>query len=222
MLGCMPGNAAVSAPQKTASFASLLAGFAAPQRFDADWKDDGLEDDIATISYEQALRTHARIHPVSALPVVSTSPVESGSSEPCSSPSSKPSGRKPPVSERTAEWTPVSAVAQAAPRSQRKSASVTVRLSAEESEQLQQRAAAAGLTASAYLRSCLFEAEALRAQVKEALEQFRAGATPGEAGKANFAKGASQSPVQSAAPAAQTGRWWLPSRWLGGTHARTA
>jgi len=33
----------------------------------------------------------------------------------------------------------------------------------------------AGLTVSAYLRSCTFEAEALRAQVKEALAELRTG-----------------------------------------------
>ena len=43
-----------------------------------------------------------------------------------------------------------------------------------ESAQLRQRAAEAGLTISAYLRSCTFEAESLRAQVKETLAQLRA------------------------------------------------
>ncbi len=225
MLASMPGNAAASASPKTASFASLLAGFAAPPRPDPDWKDDGLEDDIATISYEQALRTHARIHPVSA-PPSAFEQVVAESSLTRSSPRSRTSGRKLPSPERIAEWVSKSHVRQAAPQaaplSRRKSASVTVRLSAEERVQLQQRAAAAGLTASAYLRSCLFEAETLRAQVKEALEQFRTGGSPGEADQANRAEGASQSPVQSTAQAAQSGRWWLPSRWLGGRHARTA
>ncbi len=54
----------------------------------------------------------------------------------------------------------------------RKSASVTLRMTQEEYVQLQQRATAAGLTISAYVRSCVFEAEALRAQVKQALAHF--------------------------------------------------
>jgi len=54
---------------------------------------------------------------------------------------------------------------------------VTLRLSHAESAQLHERAAEAGLTVSAYLRSCVFEAEALRAQVREALAQFRSAAS---------------------------------------------
>jgi hypothetical protein len=60
----------------------------------------------------------------------------------------------------------------------RRRSSVTVRLSEAESAQLQKRAAEAGLTVSAYLRSCTFEAETLRAQVKAALAELRA-ARPG-------------------------------------------
>lgn len=46
-------------------------------------------------------------------------------------------------------------------------------MSKKECEQLHARSAEAGLTISAYLRSCTFEAEALRAQVKEALAELR-------------------------------------------------
>lgn len=71
--------------------------------------------------------------------------------------------------------TPKSKVARPAPRD-RKSASITIRLTAEEEAQLHQRAAAAQLTVSAYLRSCIFDAENLRAQVKEALVEMQASA----------------------------------------------
>lgn len=55
----------------------------------------------------------------------------------------------------------------------RKCASITIRMSKAECDQLRQRAADAGLTISAYLRSCTFEAETLRAQVKDALAELR-------------------------------------------------
>jgi predicted DNA binding CopG/RHH family protein len=55
----------------------------------------------------------------------------------------------------------------------KRSTSVTIRLSAAECAQLKQRAAEARLTLSAYVRSCTFEAEALRAQVKQALKELR-------------------------------------------------
>jgi hypothetical protein len=56
-----------------------------------------------------------------------------------------------------------------------RSASVTIRLSRAECARLHQRAAEAGLTVSAYLRSCAVEAEGLRAQVKQALAELKAG-----------------------------------------------
>jgi hypothetical protein len=46
-------------------------------------------------------------------------------------------------------------------------------MSKAECAQLHKRAAEAGLTVSAYLRSCTFEAESLRAMVKDALAQLR-------------------------------------------------
>jgi hypothetical protein len=47
--------------------------------------------------------------------------------------------------------------------------------------QLRKRAADAGLSVSAYLRSCTFDAESLRAQVKDALARLRAGESTGKA-----------------------------------------
>ena len=58
-----------------------------------------------------------------------------------------------------------------------KDASITIRMSKAECAQLHRRAAEAGLTVSAYLRSCTFEAESLRAMVKDTLAQLRS-ATP--------------------------------------------
>jgi hypothetical protein len=46
-------------------------------------------------------------------------------------------------------------------------------MSKAECAQLRKRAAEAGLTVSAYLRSCTFEAESLRALVKDTLAQLR-------------------------------------------------
>jgi hypothetical protein len=58
----------------------------------------------------------------------------------------------------------------------RKCASVTVRLTAEENDRLRHRAAEARLTVSAYLRSCAFEVESLRAEVKQTLSTLRGSA----------------------------------------------
>ena len=42
------------------SFAGLLASMATPAKPDTAWNDSELAEDVATISYEQAWRTHAR------------------------------------------------------------------------------------------------------------------------------------------------------------------
>lgn len=57
---------------------------------------------------------------------------------------------------------------------ERKAASITIRVSRVEREQIKSRAEEAGLSVSAYLRSCALEAESLRAQVKQALATMRA------------------------------------------------
>jgi hypothetical protein len=58
-----------------------------------------------------------------------------------------------------------------------KDSSITIRMSKAECAQLHRRAAEAGLTVSAYLRSCTFEAESLRAMVKDTMAQLRSAQT---------------------------------------------
>lgn len=157
----MQSSAAPASPSPS-SFAGFLAALAQPDRAastDAPtrapkWSDELLAEDVATLSYEQALRAHARYHaddpvadPVEAAP---TAPVNAAAPE-----------REAVI--------PV----EAAQQKVLKDASITIRLSREEDAQLRKRAAEAGLTVSAYIRSCTFEAEALRALVKDTLTQFR-------------------------------------------------
>jgi hypothetical protein len=152
-------------------FAGLLATLTAPgQKSGSAWNDDDLADDVATLSYERALRTHARYK----------------SSDPGGWPLTGAANPEPSLF-HPADATPPAALdantdadAEASPLSaepDRKCASITIRLSKAECTQLRSRAAEAGLTLSAYLRSCTLEAEALRAEVKEALAQLRSGAS---------------------------------------------
>ena len=136
--------------KSASSFASLLESFTGPAKNAKEtWDDTALLDDIATISYEQALRAHRRVPPAAA---IAADEAQS-------------------LTPRTTQQT--SPVARG---KKRKSASITIRLTEAEEIQLHERAAAAQLSVSAYLRSCIFEAESLRAQVKEALSQIRAAA----------------------------------------------
>jgi hypothetical protein len=146
----MPASIEPATQQKPGSFAALLAGLTGSSRVgDSNWDDSGLADDIATISYEQALSAHRRMRSF-----------DRGETLPENGPSGTRGFQRP--------------VQSAASEKKRKSASITLRVATEEFEQLQDRAAAAQLSVSAYIRSCIFEAESLRAQVKAALVQMQA------------------------------------------------
>jgi hypothetical protein len=135
--------------KSSGTFASVLASITGKRTTDS-WDDSGLGDDVATISYEQALRSHRRV----------------GSSESAT--------KALPIENADANSYPAaSTLAKLCDKKGRKSASITLRLTAAEQAQLQERAAAARLSVSAYIRSCIFEAESLRAQVKEALAQMQ-------------------------------------------------
>lgn len=149
----MSDSKAVPPPKDASSFANFLASFtSSPQGASQSRDDPMLPDDIATISYEQALRSHRRVDTTGY--ESTSSPVQDASdyASPTSAPLPTPAGKK------------------------RKTASITIRLTDAEQAQLHERAAAAQLSISAYLRSCIFEAESLRTQVKDALSQIRASA----------------------------------------------
>lgn len=154
-LRCMQQPAQSEPSPASANFAAMLAALASPPAEVSEpagaWSESDLGDDVVTLSYERALCAHGRYKPT-----------ERSDWQP------KP---PPQVDERLT------------PQGNRESldafdgdlrtASVTVRLSKGECARLHERAAEAGLTVSAYMRSCTVEAEALRAQVKAALTGMR-------------------------------------------------
>ncbi len=146
----MSESASTPAIKSASTFASFLESFtSSAEKTNGMWNDDALLDDVATISYEQALRSHSRVPPAASLPM--------DESRSATAPADKQT--LPVASEK-----------------KRKTASITMRLTQAEETQLHERAAAAQLSVSAYLRSCIFEAESLRAQVKEALARMSAAA----------------------------------------------
>ena len=170
----------------SATFASVLTALAAPAREnEADWVDRDLKDDVATISYEQALRSHARFRP--------TNPDQVSTMQETLTPRTHSKSERPSAATKD-----------------RKAASITIRLSQAECAQLRQRASDAGLTMSAYLRSCVLEAEILRNQVREALTQLRsASAIIPEAEQVKFSR-------------ARSWRARMFSRWSHGSHLTDA
>ena len=160
----LPGMEQFENPAKSApapDFAGLLASLTAPRKADSgrdsSWNDGALSDDVVTLSYEQALRNHARYRMDER--DIPRTPVETG--------------RETHAVEL--------ALASEMPQQvhverELRTASVTIRLSAAECARLHQRATEAGLTVSAYLRSCVLEADALRKQVKDALAEMKTAA----------------------------------------------
>jgi len=211
----------VAAPPATPtrSFAELLAALDAPPSAEADrepaWSDDGFADDYATLSYERALRAHARYRSQDATPSATDSSLtQLADAWPIRASEAFPAASAPAAATATPrvaasscggiQSQTVSGLPAALDRNL-KSASITIRLSKAESEQLRRRASEAGLTVSAYLRSCTLEAESLRAQVKDALSQMRSG--PSMENRAQGDRGAAKHFAQIPARRSRF-QWW--------------
>jgi hypothetical protein len=146
-------------------FAGLMASFATAGTSELPaWRDDELTNDVTTLSYEQALRNHARYKETDTFAGNALAAAMEQRNEAIKESSGTSVPSEPPLTRPDQYVTG---------ERDRKCASVTIRMSKAECEQLHQRAAEAGMTISAYLRSCTFEAESLRAQVKEALSELR-------------------------------------------------
>jgi hypothetical protein len=154
------------------------------------WEEDGLGDDIATLSYESALRAHSRYRSPGSGSGGGENPLAQGAGDLLEMLQAQERERDQQSAMAAAIETPAEgpgasqkAQAAAMPESPRpqlsslgqnlKDASITIRMSKGECVQLHRRAAEAGLTVSAYLRSCTFEAESLRAMVKDTMAQLR-------------------------------------------------
>jgi hypothetical protein len=158
-----------------------MAAVAAPAQKtpwnDDDGLDDGLADDEATFSYGRALRTNSRFEAPELSDQAFTQPLDPDVLRFCEAipdalaPDSRIAApQAEPAWKTDAKITPDNPTAHDL---NLKSASITIRLSKAECVQLRRRAAEAELTVSAYLRSCTFEAESLRALVKDTLAQLR-------------------------------------------------
>lgn len=127
-------------------------------------RDEESAGDADVLSYEGALRRPARFASAGVLIPGSTTPQPEAAGTPARGAHPLPG---------TARVSEDSTSAAADPEPGVRSASVTLRLSRAECAQLKRRAAEAGLTVSAYIRSCTFEADRLRAQVKQAVKELR-------------------------------------------------
>jgi len=155
----------------SATFAGLLATLASPSREEADpatgWNESDLAEDVATLSYERALHAHARYRPADSSDWPITQPRRTEAAD------AQEAATRPAAQVDEGLTRPAGDSPQSASDRDLRTVSVTIRLSKGECARLHKRAAEAGVTVSAYMRSCTFEAEALRAQVKAALAELR-------------------------------------------------
>ena len=162
MLRVMQTSTASSPSPTPETFAGLLATIAHHAQPAPAPETDGFADDVATLSYAQALGAQTAAYLDEDTNQSQTNPVKTAAVE-------------PEPGEETRSFISVQAVP-------RKSASITLRLTAEEDELLRERAAEAGMTVSSYLRACAFEVESLRTQVKLVLAELKlAAAAPAHA-----------------------------------------
>jgi predicted DNA binding CopG/RHH family protein len=168
------------------TFAGMLAALTAPGQKRPPARDlDDLEDDVATLSYERALRVHTRHRAPDPTDRALTQPLKVERlhfdelhldvEDPAAQTATAQCAFVPEehAEASIANEVLISNKAATASDWKLKSSSITIRVSKAECAQLRARAAEAGLTISAYLRSCTLEAESLRAQVKDALAQLR-------------------------------------------------
>ncbi len=191
-------NQSPAAPTVPASgtFAGMLAALSAPvQKPAAGWNDEDLAEDVATLSYEKALWAHARYR----APELS----DESLAQPVAGAGSRNVAAERDACRTTAGVGVDPGIEAGAEDRNLKCASITIRMSKAECEQLRKRAAEAGLTVSAYLRSCTFEAEQLRALVKDTLVQLRN--EPGHTGNAECAE-------ESRGWRQRLGRFWPHAR----------
>lgn len=168
----LPGVVAAST-ESSRSFVQFLAGLTAKPDGSAR-ECEALADDVVTLSYEQALQGHGRYRGRTAAVAKEAMKAEMPDTE-VETPQLTEGwgGSREPVTGD--EGGPSQEDRETEQAKTRKAASLTVRMSGPECAQVHARAAEAGITVSAYVRSCVVEAENLRAQVKQALAEMRAG-----------------------------------------------
>jgi hypothetical protein len=153
------------------SFAGLLASLAAPAKPSTpDPNGDGLADDVAVLSYAGALQSRKKF---TAAPFAAATGAGEDSPSHAAAPAAPTPAPPAAIHGGRITITEADVPSPKTPSRPLKAASITIRVSAAECAQLRARAAEAGLTVSAYLRSCIFEVESLRAQVKDTLAQLR-------------------------------------------------
>lgn len=168
-------QSATTEPSPT--FAGVLAALTQPGQNRPPTRDpDGLDDDVATFSSERVLRGHSRIRKPDPPdpPNLSDHFNDRALTQPAPSERLRIHEVFPPELDSAAEMAPEPARDSSKSHDRKlKSARITMSLSIAEHAQLRARAAEAGLTLSAYLRSCTVEAESLRAEVKDTLAHLR-------------------------------------------------
>jgi hypothetical protein len=166
-------RASVESPAGTLPEEQSLPPSSSPRSWMEQLTED--EDDSAAgmpLSYEKALRVNTRLTTLLESPAASLNP--KARFDPF-----MPEVAAGPAESKLLPRTPRESQPQRQSQDQ-KTRTISVRLNEQESEILHIRAAESGMTVSAYLRSCVLEADQLRAQVKQALAELGSRKTQAE------------------------------------------
>ena len=171
---------------------------------------DAGEDDLSSLSYEHALRAPSRLQ---------SSPTQRAQNKPSSKRAAKAElATRPSPSTKLATATAVTSAIAVKPApaaleiAEPRPTRTTIRFTAGENKLLRKRALENGLAVSAYVRSCVFEVEALRDQVRQLMTELQTVAASGPAHRPVYsvtepqAPALTAQPVQPALPAPQAQR----------------
>jgi predicted DNA binding CopG/RHH family protein len=174
-------------PAALSSPPAAAAEDAAPAAKNRFWDEGKLAKDVVSLSYESAIGGRTRDASVEGVEpaIASNGRGTAGAPRPraidtraIDTTNAGNTADAADAAEMTEEWNGTERPArQQPPELDLRTSSVTIRLSQGECARLRRRASEAGMTVSAYLRSCVLEADSLRAQVKVALGELRRAST---------------------------------------------
>ena len=204
MLRTMQESAGAQPSLTSSDFAGLLAALTASNPADQEeapqWNLSALDEDVVSLSHERALR--ARAEYLRAEAGSDGSPANPDAAASAGATAEAPRGRAEADAATAANW-------GGQTDRDRRTSSITIRLSKAECAQIHRRAAEAGLTVSAFLRSCVLEAEALRTQVKQALAELKAESAGGRKPESAQASPRGADGVRLRRVLARIGRLWV-------------
>ncbi len=213
MLRIMQESAAGQASSMSSDFAGLLAALTASKAADRPdarpWSGSDLDEDVVSLSEARALRARAQYLGGEAGSEGDRWHGDGAGGGVAAAEELRAGTGAGAARDRAGVDAATGAGRAAEADCDRRTSSITIRLSQAECAQIHRRAAEAGLTVSSFLRSCVLEAEALRAQVKQALAELKAESAGGRQHESAQAGRSVSEGIRLRRVLARIGRLWV-------------